>query len=511
MGYFSFRRRKPPHVPAPIHPVSWRFLDFSADIRNLIYHHLLVDNFFGSICLIERSARRKHLSPEIMRTCRQIHDEAVYILYGRNYFTFEINYDNSSDFFYCYIDNFLCLKGLHHAPLMQNWRILIKKSEYTRPGQISHQETIPWRLRKICMTFRSLKIHVSNLFVYVEESLPLINFPQLDLLSPLKEVCVSGKVSIDVISQHVAPYESSVFEYFRNMKVIMKKPSTFEGLNAILQEDARVVQSRFFIQDLETVAKIFQKNIHDERCITELQDILRMLEHDRTKEVLQSPKRIVRKELCQYLGLLEDIFNHGLHRRMKARSNFDFDANDGDLIAMSKARRWLYMRPEYLAWIQRHDRNAHNSRGPIYYQKDDWDSSRWHKQSNDPIKVIHYCSCPRCSHNSRSERAEVESRKPSPSSSDVLKPSRSPPKIPFHSRNERYAVRLEDLYCAEDMTPGLRDQASTCTFKFRVSHRQHKQGISSKKQRQKKPRQRKWVASGGKKLGDCLGFYEECF
>lgn len=511
MGYFSYRKRKPPRVPAPIHPVSWRFLDFPTEIRNLIYHHLLVDNFFGSICLIEKRVRRKHLFPEIMRTCRQIHDEAVYILYSSNYFTFEINYDDSNVYDACNVDHSLNLHGLHHAPLMQNWRILIKKSEYMGPGQFFHEEAIPWKLRKMCMNFQSLKIHVSTLVIYVEESLPLINFPQLDLLSPLKEVCVSGKVSIDVISQHIAPYQLSVFEYFRNMKAIMKNSSTFEGLNATLQEDARVAKTRFFIQDLETVAKIFQKNIHDERCTTELRDILRMLERDRTKGVLQSPKHIVREELCQYLGLLEDIFNHVLHRRMKERSDFDFDANDRDLIAMSKARRWLYMRPEYLAWIRRHDRNARNSRGPIYYQKDYWDNPRGHQKSNVSNAVISRCSCPLCCFDIRFERAEVDPRKPSPSSSDVLEPSRPPKKYRPHSRNDRYALRLEDLYSAEDMTPGLRDQASTCTLKFQVSHRQHKQGISSKTQRQKKPQQRQWVTSGGKKLGDCLGFYEECF
>lgn len=506
-GYNPWRKIQPPRYPAPIHPVSWRFLDFGEDIRYLIYHYLLVDNAFGSECLIMSRPRKKHLFPEIMRTCRQIHDEAVCILYSRNYFTIAVN-DNSSDNI-CYIDNYLNLRLFHHAPLMQNWRILIEKSEHIRPGQIYQEETIPWKLRTICMDFQRVKIRVSNLSLYVDDSLPLSNFPRLDLLSPLKELCISGKVSIDMISQHVAPHGSSVFEYFRNVKAAIKQSVKMEGLNAIVQEDARFVQSRFFIQDLETVAKNFQKNIDDERCITDLQDILRMLERDRTKGILQNPKRIVREELCQYLGRLEDIFNCILYRRMKARSSFDYNAADRDLIAMSKARRWLYMRPEYLAWIQHHDRNAHNSGGPIYYQEYRWHgSSSWYKKESDYKEEIRHCSCIWC--RGRFQQTEIDSRKPSSSFSDKTEPSRPRKQYRPPNPNERYAISLEDLYSAEDMTPGLRDQASTCTLKFRVSYRQHKQSVLSKTQREKKPRKRKWVAHCGEKLGDCLGFYEEC-
>ena len=353
------------------------------------------------------------------------------------------------------------------------------------------------------MNFQIFKISVSNLFVYVEDSLPLINWPFYDLLSPLKELCVSRKISIDVISEYVAPYESSTFDYFRNVKAIMKASTKRDGLNIISQEDARVVQSRLFIQDLETVARIFQNNIDDEKCITELQDILQMLERDRAKGILTSPKRIVREELCQYLGRLEDIFTIILHRRMKARSNHDFDAADTDLIAMSKARRWLYMRPEYLAWIQRHDRNARNSQGPIYYQKYYWEGLPWHnKDGNYPSSPLYY---------GRPKHAEVEPRKSSPSPSDTTEPSKPTKLLRPCNPNERYAISLDDLYSAGDMTPGLRDQASTCTLTFQVSHRQHRQAHSLKTQRQKKPRQRKWVAHGGEKLGDCLGFYEEYF
>lgn len=352
------------------------------------------------------------------------------------------------------------------------------------------------------MDFQMLKISVSNLLVFVEDSLPLINWPIYDLLSPLKELCVSGKISIEVISRHVAPYESSAFEYFRKMKAIMKGSTKGDGLSIVSQEDARVVQSRFFIQDLETVARIFQNNIDDEACVTELQDILQKLGRDRTKGISTSSKRIVREELCQYLGRLEDIFNFLLHGRMKSRSSYDYNAADTDLRAMSKARRWLYMRPEYRAWIQRHDRNAYNSKGPIYYQKDYWDGPPWHNKDGKYPCFASYCGRPK--------PMKVEPPKSSPSPSDITEPSKPTKLLRPRKPNGRYAISLDDLYSAEDMTPGLRDQASTCTLTFQVSHRQHRQAISLKTQRQKKPRKRKWVAHGGEKLGDCLGLYEEC-
>lgn len=507
-GYYPYRKLQPPHFPAPINPVSWRFLDFPAEIRNLIYHYLLVDNSYDPECLVEQRFTRKRLFPAIMRTCRKIHDEAVYVLYGGNYFTIEIN--DSKDCYVQYKDRFWSLYCLLHAPLMRNWQILIKKYEYPRSGLIHYKETISWKLRTMCMNFQKLKIRVSNLLIYIEDSLPLIKFPRLDLLSPLKELCVSGKVSIYVKSQHNTPYESSIFEYFQNVKAAMKQPAKIDGLNAITQEDARAIQSRFFIQDLETVAKIFQRNIDDEKCLMELQDILRMLERDRTKGISQSAKRMIREELCQYLGRLEDIFNCILYRRMKTRLSFDFNAGDRDLRAMSKARRWLYMRPEYLAWIERHDRNARNSRGPVYYQDGFWDSDpSWHKKERVDPEPLRYCSCTWCFRR-RPDQVQIDSQKPQPSP-----PPRQITKIYRpHNPNEQYAITLQDLYAAEDMTPGLRDQASnSCTLKFRVSHRQqHRRGISSKKtQREKKPGKKKWVADCGEKLGNCLEFYEECF
>lgn len=505
MGYYSYRKRPQPRCPVPIRPVSWKFLDFPRDVRNLIYDYLLVDNSFGSECRIKRMLRRKHLFPEIMRTCQQIHDEAVHILYCRNYFTIEINYDESSDWKLHYIDAWLCLSRFHHALLMQNWRILIKKSEYPPRGvQFSYEEIIPWKLRVVCMTFQTRKIGVSNLLVYVEDSFPLITLPLLDLLSPLKELRVGGKLGFHLFSsQQSVVDESLVFEYFQNMIAIMKSSPKRGNLDIKLQEDVRVAQSQFFIQDLETVARIFQKNVDDERCIMELKNILRMLERDRAKEILQNPKRLVREELYQYLGLLEDIFNSLLHRRIKTRSNSGYDGSDEDLIAMSKARRWLYMRPEYLAWIQRHDRNALYSRGPIYHQEYYWKSATWYNEPSIRPSSPSYHGTP--------EQTDIGSSKSSPPSSDITGPSRRTKIFRPHNPNEQYAMALEDLFSAEDMSPGLRDQAATCTLKFQVSGRQHRQAILPKMQRQKKPRKGKWVGDGGKKLGDCLELYEECF
>ena len=286
----------------------------------------------------------------------------------------------------------------------------------------------------VCMKFQSLKISVSNLFVHVEESLPLIELSQLDLLSPLKELRVRGKISIDVVtSQQRFPPSESTFEYFQNMKAIMKSSPKMEGLKVTFQEDARVAQSQFFVQDLETVAKIFQENIGEERYLTELKDIPRMLRRDRANAILQDPKRITRKELGQYLGLLEDIFNSILHQRMRTRSSFKFNGSDRVLIAMSKARRWLYMRPEYRAWIERHDRNGPHSRVPIYYEKYTWDDeSYWYNKNNNK----NHPSFPSLS-SGKSKHAEVIS---SPSSSDITTtttPSRTTTKIYRpHNANE---------------------------------------------------------------------------
>ncbi len=507
--YNSYRRIQPPRRPAPIHPVSWRFLDFPGDIRNLIYHHLLVDNAFDPECWIRQRHRRKHLFPEIMRTCQQIHDEAVYILYGRNYFTIEINYDKIWSCEIRCTEAWQLLCWFNHAPLMQNWRILLTKSGYTGPDQVFCGGAIPWKLRMMCMKFQSLKISVGNLFVYVEDYLPLINLPQLHLLSPLKELRVRGKISIEMASQHLAPRESAV-QYFQNMKAIMKPSTKVEGLNVNLQEDAMITQSQFFIQDLETVTKIFQENVDDDRYLTDLDDILRMLGRDRAKGVLQNPKRLVRKELCQYLGLLEDIFNSILRRRMRTRSSFDFNESDRDLRAMSQARRWLYMRPEYLAWIQHHDRNALYSRGPIYYQEGYWTEYRSHdnKNSNHPSFSSSSYDKPK-----PAKGHPWKSSSPSSSSENIKSPPSRTTKIDRpRNPNERHAITLEDIYSAEEMPLGLR--SARCTFKFQVSRRQHRGTMSLKTHRRKKSRKRKWVGGGGgggEKLGDCLDFYEECF
>lgn len=502
------RHTSHPPCPPPIRPVSWKFLDFPSDIRNLIYHHLLISNSLHFEDLTESwlgwTRRRNGLSPEIMRTCRQIHDETVYILYSKNYFVFDIDYNDYEDNLVVYnmrYDAFKHSALIRHAPLMRNWRILFEDPwPWSRIVWKLYEKTV-LQLRMICMVFQSLKINVNNLFVDIKTKLEWINFPQLDPFAPLKELRVRGKASIEVAFEHLAAAEVA-FEYFQSVVAIIKSLPNGEGPKGNLQ-DNRVVQSQSSIQDLETVTKKFQRVINDEKYAAELQKILGRLGHHRAKAILQDPKRLVRKELCQYLGMLEDIFNSILYERMRTRPNFDYNEFDEDIIAMNKARRWLYMRPEYLAWIQGHDRNAPYSRGPIYYEEGSWNYDSWHNKKRNDFSISLMCSKPK--------RTEVDPNESSPSFSDMIRPSR-PAKI-HRPRNpkEQYTLTLDDLYSANDMPSGLGDQAPTCTLKFQISRRQHRGAISPKIPRRKKPQRRERISGGGEKLGDCLELYEECF
>ncbi|KAK3339912.1 hypothetical protein B0T25DRAFT_523580 [Lasiosphaeria hispida] len=77
------------------------FLSFSASTRNKVYKLAL--------CYESSCSSSVQLSPQLLRTCRQIYAEAMPILYGENTFRFEI-YNTSGP----YYDNFHYPKAVSH-------------------------------------------------------------------------------------------------------------------------------------------------------------------------------------------------------------------------------------------------------------------------------------------------------------------------------------------------------------------------------------------------------------
>ncbi|KAK0716632.1 hypothetical protein B0T21DRAFT_375235 [Apiosordaria backusii] len=76
--------RKAVETDTPTDPATPRFLSLPAEIRNMIYSLL-----FRADSTI-KSNWRPHLSAQFLRTCRQVRDEGLPILYGENTFRFEI-------------------------------------------------------------------------------------------------------------------------------------------------------------------------------------------------------------------------------------------------------------------------------------------------------------------------------------------------------------------------------------------------------------------------------------
>jgi hypothetical protein len=76
-------------------PVSWRFFDFSREVRDMIYHELHVKNPWASqsqeASVLGTYSRGRSLFAAIMRTSPRIKAQVVAVLYGRHYLQFIVH------------------------------------------------------------------------------------------------------------------------------------------------------------------------------------------------------------------------------------------------------------------------------------------------------------------------------------------------------------------------------------------------------------------------------------
>ncbi|KAK5652820.1 hypothetical protein OQA88_9486 [Cercophora sp. LCS_1] len=136
----------------------FRFLSFPREIRDTIYELALIypDGLIstGYRC---RPFRAGMLSAKLLRTCKQIHDEGVPILYGQN--TFEIQISNTW--------------GPHHSTV------------YYAPGLAFSNEAAVRRVRRVSIKVRYTECHVMPLIrraVREIVSKGLLRMPRIDFL-----------------------------------------------------------------------------------------------------------------------------------------------------------------------------------------------------------------------------------------------------------------------------------------------------------------------------------------
>lgn len=266
-------------------PPVFRFLDFPAEIRNLIYVELLD-------LPTDRCREHRFCFPQILRTCRQVHKEAGEILYSENTINCDLvarctltgpnAYIRTDSFIHntevehhhCCFHHFNVIEPLEtifpsFLGRVQSLHINISFFSYDDKSYAVLNDLVRKHMLQLASALmdstclRSLRITIEDDQHAEERPGTAHTFHPLRRIRNLAKVVVSGKINAITASQMVADMEGNAptFNTLKQLQLIMAEAQAYEALHETIDHFVRPDQYARSFRNRSTVHEILAHHL----------------------------------------------------------------------------------------------------------------------------------------------------------------------------------------------------------------------------------------------------------